>query len=180
MTPASSVIFAIIIFETMFVGAPKAQTLPVCEVLDRLTELNGRTVTISGAFSSGDMGDFLSASPPCSSRINRDGWSWINAISARLDKDPVKFAYFQQQFAQLHSLKQAHPSEKIMATLTGTLHTSSHFKVDRLLHRPMGFTYCVAEIVYSKIGDWKVVAYESGELERLKKDAEHPDAIRIR
>ena len=180
MSPRSNVVATAVIFAAIFTRTCEAQTLSVCDALDRLSELNGRTVKISGAFSSGDMGDFLSASPACGHRIVRDGWSWISAISARLDQNPKKFAYFQGQFVEFKSLKQAHPSEKITATLTGTLHTMDHFRVDRLLHRPLGFTYCVAEIVYSRMEDWRIVAYEPGELDRLKREAEHPDALRAR
>src|ERR1700748_1578568 len=96
-----------------------AQVLSVCDVLERLPELNGKEVQIRGAWQIADTGEWLWASPACPHPIIKDGWVWKDTIAVERE-EPRNYERWRSVYANWSALKHASSSPTlVMATLTG-------------------------------------------------------------
>jgi hypothetical protein len=62
-----------------------SETFDVCEVLQNLSALNGKVVSIRGLWARGDTGERLDAKIPCERPPVRDGWQYWDTIDLRPD-----------------------------------------------------------------------------------------------
>ena len=156
------------------------QRLDVCEVLQDLSALSGKLVTIRGVWRLGDTGQDLEPSAPCKHATVRDGWKWSDSI----DVEPVGWDNRPDSVvAQYFALRRAHPEGiKIFATVSGRLETRDHFRVrkyPRGRDLPVAFGYAVARLLLVDAKDLEAIAYEPGEQkEELKRDRS-PYPVRV-
>lgn len=163
------------------IGLPNVadpQVRSVCEVLDHLSELNGKTIKVRGSLSSADNGRLIWASPACSHPIVRDGWLWREIISVTIvDPGPQ----LQAAFLEWLSLKKEHQQAMILGTLTGRLETRDHFQVRLSPHVPKGYAgFFVAQMTCWKIEDLQALPFTPQEYERARKIGENPFPVRFK
>ncbi len=147
-----------------------SQTLTVCDVLEHLSEFNGKEVRIRAIWLSGDSESILWASPDCPHPIIRDGWVWLSSINV----GPDDIRHFLDFGSNMARLKRENPEKLLAATFTGVLHTRDHFKIGPYSRLPIGYGYSVASLVFSKAEDLEVVSLGAGEQTRLMRESQFP------
>ena len=155
-----------------------AQTITVCDVLEQLSNLNGKELSVRGSLVFGDTGQALLAIPPCDNPTVRDGWVWRDAIAVYPAGD---HAAPGRLLGRYFTIRRSNPHAKIVATLTGRLETRSHFDVKTLgsgVARPIGYGDFVAILHYRRIGDIEAIPFPFGEEEQFSGMGRDPHAKR--
>jgi hypothetical protein len=141
----------------------EAKPLTLCEVLSRLSELNGKRVQVRAmwaAYSEGTEGRSLVAIPPCEQPTIRDGWLWKDTVDAY----PVGgISKYSRRLRQRAKLAKENRNSVILATLAGTIETHEHFGTARyrgIRRPPADFVYSVARLNFTDVGDLKAVPAE--------------------
>lgn len=143
----------------------RAQTLSVCEVLTKLSELNGKTIAIRGVWGRSDAGQGLRASPACEIPTIRNRWGFFDEIDVIRDTSPESMTSY---YAAYRDIQKRYKSDvKIFATLHGRLETREHFAMwtdgfgkqspDVFRH------YFIARLRFWSADHLKAVPYEPGE-----------------
>ncbi len=163
-------------------GIAEPQALSVCEVLDHLPELNGKTIRVRGALSRHDNGTLIWASSACPHPIVYDGWTWREIISVIvLGAGPELQAELDQWSSIVKGLKGRPEHSMILATLTGRLETRDHFHVRLSPHVPKAYAgFFVAQMTCWKIEDLQAMPFTAAESERARKMGENPFPARVK
>ena len=159
------------------INMARAGALPVCDVLQKLSSLNGTEVRVRGVWLMGDMGDVAWAPLPCGQPITRDGWQWpLEAISVA-----AKGGVGSMSEAYSHWKKLGEGGNRfILATFTGKLVTNGHFKVSHSSHLPLDFGYCVAALLFDRVEDLEAIPISPTEELRLRRQQVSPTPIRMK
>lgn len=140
------------------------EPLTVCQALSQLDDLNGKEVSVRGAWGIGDTGEILIALGPCEHRTVRDGWVWQDAI--RVFAGAKEAAARSEDYWRLTERMRdsgSLTSSRIVATLSGRLETRRHFEVRN--GRPAAFRDFVALLRYLSVQEMQIAPYEAGQLE---------------
>jgi hypothetical protein len=157
-----------------------ARPMDVCQVLQSLSELNGRMITIRGVLGAGDTGQGLSSPHPCRSPVVRDGWVWreMIALSPTVGGAAAAWIPIFDRMSKAHS-----PDGEILGTVTGRLTTRDHFDLQTLVdgsQRPRGFGWAVAWLSYDKVRDLEAVHIDRDYWEWWDEIHRHPYAQRAK
>ena len=166
-----------IVASLFMIGAfnAEAQTRSVCDVLDHLSEFNGKEVRIRGIWFRGDSAEFLWSTADCDHPVIRDGWIWPNTINV----GPDDMHHFINVEKEIERLAQGRSPLKIIVTLTGRLETKEHFKFDRGPGLPQGYGDSVAGLLFTKAEDLELVPYSQADIEQYEKMIRSAWPVRI-
>jgi len=165
---------------TFVLSVAQAQTLTLCEALQRLSELNGKEVKIRGVWAVGDTGQDFIAIPQCPQHTIRDGWIWRDIIDVYPADGRASVGGFIAKYSEL--AKTNHEG-KVLATLTGRLETRDHFEVRTLpdgTQQPRAYRYYVALLRYRSVEDLEVVPFGPGERGPVIEALRKPEATRLK
>jgi hypothetical protein len=160
----------------------QAQTFSVCEVLTKLSELNGKKIAVRGVWIRGDAGQGLRAIPPCEIPTVRQGWRFFDEIDVIPDTSAQSMAGYYAAYNDIRKYRKGY--FKIFATLHGRLETREHFAVSPdgpWKQTPDVFRrFFIARLRFWSADHLKVVPYEPGEVEaELKERSGDPYPIRV-
>ncbi len=141
-----------------------AETYSVCDVLGKLSELNGKTIVIRGVWAKGDVAQSIHPPRPCEKSTIRDGWLFMDGIEATPRDGKASVAI---EVTQLRDFSKNHPNGWAVATMTGRLETREIFNVRQRYYDtvPEAFRFWPARLNYWKVNHFESVPYDKDEYE---------------
>ncbi len=154
----------------------------VCGVLSRLTEVNGKKVTIQGTWSRADSGQELQAEAPCARPTVVDGWQFWDTIKLVPGETMDRFA-LAGIYAKFRRILRAHPEGiKVIATFSGRLETRGHFDVRTFPsgeQHPIAFDDSVALMRFTHVSGIHGIPWRTEEAEAQADRQRRPCPTRV-